>query len=84
MIKAPRNIPYFYNRASDTQLNRLRMTFEHFGVDNHCVLIGESLLRLGKYVMESPVCQLPIDIPGKALFSMYKYYDSLDNENTRQ
>lgn len=78
MIKAPRNIPYFYNRASGTQLNRLRKTFEHFGVDRHHILIGESLLRLGKHVMESPVCLLPVDVPGKALFRMYKYYDSLE------
>jgi len=78
MISAPRNIPYFYNRASVVQLSRLRKTFRHFGVNSHHTLVGESLLRLGKYVTESAVCQLPIDAPGKALFRMYKYYDSLE------
>lgn len=78
MIKAPRNIPYFYNRASKIQLFRLRKTFQHFGINSHHHLVGESLLRLGKYVEESPFCQLPTDAPGKALFSMFKYYDSLE------
>ena len=78
MIKAPKNIPFFYNRASAIQLERLKRTFLHFGVGTHHSLIGESLLRLGQYVNESPVCLLPTDIPGKTLFSMYKYYDSLN------
>lgn len=77
MIKAPRNIPYFYNRASTVQLNRLRKKFKHFGVNSHHSILGESLLRLGRYVNESPVCMLPTDASGKALFRMYKYYDSL-------
>lgn len=77
MINAPKNIPYFYNRASVEQLSRLRRTFKHFGVRRHQPLVGESLLRLGKYVQESRVCLLPTDEPGKALFTMYKYYDSL-------
>jgi len=78
MIKAPRNIPYFYNRASAIQLNRLRKTFQHFGVIRHQTLVGESLLRLGQHIKESTICQLPTDAPGKALFRMYKYYDSLE------
>jgi hypothetical protein len=79
MIKAPRNIPYFYNRASVIQLDRLKQTFQHFGVSSHHILVGESLLRLGQYVKDSPICQLPTDAPGKALFRMYKYYDSLES-----
>ena len=80
MISAPRNIPYFYNRASRVELDHLKRTFCHFGVDAHHSLVGETLLRLGQYVKNSPVCQLPIDAPGKALFRMFKYYDSLGQE----
>lgn len=80
MIKAPRNIPYYYNRASVAQLLRLRRTFQHFGIRSHQPLVGETLLRLGRYVQESPVCLLPTDEPTKALFRMYKYYDSLDHD----
>jgi len=79
MINAPRNIPYFYNRASVVQLSRLRKTFKHFGINSHQPLVGESLLRLGQHVKESPVCQLPTDAPGKALYRMLKYYDSLES-----
>jgi hypothetical protein len=50
---------------------------QHFGVDRGKQLVGESLLRLGKYMEETTVCLLPTDEPGKALFRMYKYYDSL-------
>ena len=82
MIKAPANIPYFYNRASAGQLNRLQQTFQHFGVRTHHSLLGESLLRLGRYVNESPICFLPTDVPGKTLFRMYKYYDSLNEQTT--
>lgn len=78
MIKAPRNIPYFFNRATKNQLNRLKQTLKHFGVNTHHTLVSESLLRLGKYVQESDVCQLPTDPSGKVLFRMYKYYDSLE------
>ena len=80
MISAPRNIPYFYNRASTGQLSRLNRTFDRFGIRSHRPLVGETLLRLGKYVTESSVCLLPTDEPGKALFRMYKYYDSLDDQ----
>jgi hypothetical protein len=78
MTKAPRNIPYFYNRASVGQLLRLRRTFQHFGIRSHHRLVGETLLRLGRYVQESAVCMLPTDEPSRALFRMYKYYDSLE------
>ncbi len=80
MIRAPKNINYFYNRASPVQLSRLQKTFQHFGLRSHHSLIGESLLRLGKHMMESNVCLLPTDEPGRALFKMYKYYDSLDEQ----
>jgi hypothetical protein len=77
MIKAPKNIPYFYNRATKHQLSCLKQTLKHFGVNRHHALVSESLLRLGKYVQESDICQLPTDASGKALFRMYKYYHSL-------
>jgi hypothetical protein len=80
MIKAPRNIPYYYNRASVDQLLRLNRTFRHFGIRSHHPLVGETLLRLGRYVNESPVCLLPTDEPTRALFRMYKYYDALEND----
>lgn len=81
MISAPRNIPYFYNRASISELIRIRRTLKHFGIHSHHALVGETLLRLGKYVTESEVCLLPTDDSGKALFKMYKYYDSLDQND---
>lgn len=80
MIKAPSNILYFYNRASSVQLNKLKQTFGHFGINSHQDLLGESLLRLGQYVNSSTVCRLPNDASGKALFLIYKYYDSLFSE----
>ena len=80
MIKAPPIIPYFYNRASSVQLNRLQQTFKHFGINSHQALLGESLLRLGQYVNSNSVCRLPSDASGKALYLMYKYYDSLFSE----
>lgn len=76
-LSAPKNIPYYLNRASEDQRRRLDMTMQHFGVASQQQLLGESLLRLGQYMEEAPVCLLPTDEPGKALFKMYKYYDSL-------
>lgn len=77
MIRAPKHIPYFYNRASHDQKKRLDQTFKRFDVQQHHTLLGESILRLGKYIDECSLFPLPSDKPGKALFSMYKYYDSL-------
>lgn len=72
------NIPYFYNRASNDELGRLRTTFQHFGIDSHQSLVGESLLRLDRCITESGVCLIPTDPPGKALFMMFKFFSSLN------
>jgi hypothetical protein len=74
----PPNIAVYYNRASKNQLNNLNQTFIHFGVNNNHSLVGEALLRLGKYLDEAKVCVIPNDPPSKALISMYKHFVSLN------
>lgn len=77
-IKAPKNIPYYYNRASNNELENLRKTFDFFEIKNHHSLVGETLLRLGDSIKNSNICFLPTDAAGKALFHLYKYYANLE------
>jgi hypothetical protein len=80
-LSAPQNIPFFFNRATLEQRHRLEKTLEHFGVQSpHNKLLKESLLRLHEHVVNSDVCYLPTDSAGKALFQMYKYFESLGRD----
>lgn len=74
MIKAPKNIPYFYNRASDNEKIKLDKTFAHFNIQKNQPLVGEVLLRLEKFIEAGSFTILPTDPSGKALFCMYRYY----------
>ena len=74
-VDAPKNIPYFYNRASNHTMVRLRKTFDHFNIQKDQPLVGEVILRLEKYLHDGSFIILPTDDSGKALFCMYRYYD---------
>lgn len=74
MINAPRNIPYFYNRASNEEKIKLNKTFDHFNIRKDQTLVGEVLLRLEKFIERGSFTLLPTDTPGKTLFNMYRYY----------
>ena len=74
---APKNIPYFYNRASIQELFNLEIVFEHFGIVTQKNLVGEIILRLDHHLNAISVVRLPTDICGKILFKMYKFYFSL-------
>ena len=73
-INAPRNIPYFYNRASNAEKDKLNKTFDHFNIQKDQTLVGEVILRLEKFIEGGSYTLLPTDIPGKTLFNMYRFY----------
>jgi len=82
MIKNfPSSISYSLNRVSDYDRRRLDLTCDHFNINEHKQrnLLSEVILRLGYHINSVTSCQLPVDERGRALYRMYKYFDSLDS-----
>lgn len=77
-MKTLNTTPDFYSRATEDQRRKIEQTAKHFGVNiDDEMLVGETLLRLGKVMEGSDVRILPGDKQSQALFSMYQYYHSL-------
>lgn len=76
----PKNMTLYYDRASIEQKQSLQKTFDKFNISSNRAMLGETLLRLKIHLQNVEFCLLPTDPQAKALYKVYKYYDSLVNE----
>jgi hypothetical protein len=81
MKRYPPTISCFANKTSPEVQKRLELTCDHFNVTTHRPFLYEVLLRLGDSMRRSSIVHLPVDDQGKALFQIYKYFDSLNFSN---
>lgn len=76
----PKNMTLFFDRASQEQKQHLQKTFDKFNISNSQAILGETLLRMKIHLQNTDYCVLPTDKQGKALYKIFKYYDSIVNE----